>query len=267
MLIRQIMTPFVATAALSMTLLSNPAIAADVDPYPAVDDVFATEESPFWIIGHLEAAGGGRWPHSDVFDTDPLGLANVFGRANLALGPLNFEVDIGGWAFWDDGNSDSTLQAIGHLWLKFPSAAVGIFGGTTDYFGTDIPTFGGEGQVYLGNLTLGAQGSYNWDGANDVWGVRGDADFYPDPDLKLGGDIQYWNVGGSDIWQGGVDVEKRFTGTPVSLGGSLSYFAGEDFGAWTGMGHVRLFMDPAGSTLQWHDRAVPFEFSLPLFGG
>ena len=31
--------------------------------------------------------------------------------------------------------------------------------------------------------------------------------------------------------------------------------------------HLRIFMDPAGSTLQWHDREVPFEFSIPLFGG
>jgi hypothetical protein len=148
-----------------------------------------------------------------------------------------------------------------------PSAAAGVFGGWTDYFGTDIPTAGLEGQVYVGDLTLAAQGSYNWDGANDVWGVRGDADFYINPDLKLGGDIQYWDVGGADIWQSGIDVEKRFTGTPVSAGASLAYFEGEDFAAWTGMVHLRIFMDPAGSTLQWHDREVPFEFSLPLFGG
>jgi hypothetical protein len=263
MLLKQLSAAFVAACA-----LSTPAMAADIAEYPTGDDPAATVESPFWIVGHLDFGGGGRWPQSDVFDTDSLGLANGFGRANLTLfGPLNFEAEIGGWAFFDDGDSDSTLQGIGHLWLRFPSAAAGIFGGMTDYFGTDIPTAGVEGQIYLGNLTLGGQGSYNWDGANDVWGVRGDADFYFNPDLKLGGDVQYWDVGGFDIWQGGVDVEKRFTGTPVSAGASVSYFSGEDFAAWTGMLHLRLFMDPAGSTLQWHDRAVPFEFSIPLFGG
>jgi hypothetical protein len=257
------LVPLMAAMAFSI-----PALAADVSQYPAGEDTLTTVESPFWIIGHLEAAGGGRWPHSDVFDTDPLGLANGFGRANLTLfGPLNVEAEIGGWVFFDDGNSDSTFEGIGHLWLRFPSAAIGAFGGMTDYFGTDIPTFGVEGQIYLGNVTLGAQGSYNWDDGNDVRGIRGDADIYLDPDLKLGGDVQYWDVGGSDIWQGGVDLEKRFTGTPLSAGASVSYFAGEDFEAWTGMLHLRLFMDPAGSTLQWHDRAVPFEFSIPLFGG
>jgi hypothetical protein len=251
--------------------LAVPAFAADVSADPAASPWFenADEAQAPWVVGHLDFGLGARFPDSFTGDNDPFGLANGFGRANLVLfgGPLNFEADVGGWVAFEDGDTFSTLQGIGHLWVSLPAAAGGIFGGVTDYFGTDIPTAGLEGQVYLGNLTLAAQGSYNWDGADDVWGVRGDADVYLNPDLKLGGDIQYWNVGGADIWQGGADVEKRFTGTPISAGASLAYFEGEDFAAWTGMVHLRIFMDPAGSTLQWHDRAVPFEFSLPLFGG
>jgi hypothetical protein len=251
--------------------LAAPAFAADVSSDVAMSPWFENaDEAPSpWIVGHLDFGLGARYPESEVFDTDPLGLANAFARANLALfgGPLNFEAEVGGWVAFEDGDTISTLQGIAHLWIRFPSAAAGIFGGVTDYFGTEIPTAGLEGQIYLGNVTLAAQGSYNEDGANDVWGVRGDADVYLNPDLKLGGDAQYWNVGGADIWQGGVDVEKRFTGTPISAGASLSYFSGDDFAAWTGMGHVRIFIDPPGWTLQQHDRAVPFEFSLPLFGG
>jgi hypothetical protein len=251
--------------------LAVPAFAADVSQYPVTDTFAAAPDQSLamWVVGHLDFGLGARFPESDVFDADPLELGNAFARANLPLfgGPLNFEAEIGGWIAFEDGDTLSTLQGIGHLWVRFPAAAAGVFGGATDYFGTDIPTAGLEGQVYLGNLALGAQGSYNWDSPNDVWGVRGDADLYFNPDLKLGGDVQFWNVGGSEIWQGGVDVEKRFTGTPISAGASLAYFEGEDFAAWTGMVHLRIFMDPAGSTLQWHDRAVPFEFSLPLFGG
>ena len=248
-----------------------PAFSADVSSDPPTSPWFesADEAKAPWIVGHLDFGIGARYPESEVFQTDPLGLGNAFARANLVLfgGPLNFEAEIGGWVAFEDGDTLTTFEGIGHLWVRFPSAAAGVFGGATDYFETVIPTAGIEGQVYLGNLTLGGQGSYNWDDGNDVWGIRGDADLYLNPDLKLGGDVQYWNVGGADIWQGGVDVEKRFTGTPLSAGGSLAYFTGEDFAAWTGMVHLRIFLDPPGSTLQWHDREVPFEFSIPLFGG
>jgi hypothetical protein len=250
--------------------LPAPALAADPSPFPDsyFDEPGSGNAQAPWVVGHLELATGPRYPQSDVFDTDPLWLANAFGRVNFSLpGPLNFEAEIGGWAFFDDGNSDNTLQGIGHLWAEFPAAAAGIFGGTTSYFGTNIPTFGFEGAAYFGNLTLGTQGSYNWDNGNDLWGIGGGADFYLNPDLRVGGDLTYWNVAGPEIWQADLDVEKRFTGTPVSAGASLSYFEGEDFAAWTGMVHLRIFMDPPGSTLQWHDREVPFAFSLPLFGG
>ncbi len=262
---RWLLVPLVAAAGLS-TPASGADASSDLPTSPWFES--ADEVTPLWVVGHLDFGIGPRYPESEVFDTDPLWLANAFGRANLALfGPLNFEAEVGGWLAHEDGDTLHTLQGIGHLWMTLPSAAAGVFGGWTDYFGTGIPTAGLEGQIYLGNLTLGAQGSYNWDDGNDVWGIRGDADLYFNPDLKLGGDVQFWNVGGSDIWQGGLDVEKRFTGTPLSAGASLAYFSGEDFAAWTGMIHLRIFMDPAGSTLQWHDRAVPFEFSLPLFGG
>jgi hypothetical protein len=243
--------------------LPQAVLAADPAQFP--DSYFEQETEAPWVVGHLEFAAGPRYPQSDVFDTDPLWLANAFGRFNFSLpGPLNFEAEVGGWAFFDGGGSDNTLEGIGHLWMEFPSAAAGIFGGTTSYFGTNIPTFGFEGETYIGNLTLETQGSYNWDSGNDLWGIGGGADFYFNPDLRVGGDLTYWNV---EIWQADLDVEKRFTGTPVSAGASLSYFEGEDFAAWTGMLHLRLFLDPAGSTLQWHDREVPFAFSLPLFGG
>jgi hypothetical protein len=257
-------------ALVSSGALSAPALAADLSQFP--DSYFEPPlsegvQAP-WIVGHLEFAAGPRYPESDVFDTDPLWLANAFGRFNFSLpGPFNFEAEVGGWAFFDDGDSNNTLQGIGHLWAELPSAAAGIFGGTTSYFGTNIPTLGGEAEVYIGNLTLGAQGSYNWDSGNDVWSAGGGADFYFSPDFRVGGELTYWNIGGPETWQTDLDIEKRFTGTPISAGGSLSYFAGEDFAAWTGMLHLRVFIDPAGSTLQWHDRAVPFDFSLPLFGG
>jgi hypothetical protein len=203
---------------------------------------------------------------SEFFDTDnTVGLATAFGRANVPLfgGTWNFEAEIGGVAFFDSGSTDSTLEGIGHLWYRAPSAAVGAFAGATSFFEEGVGTVGLEGEAYFGNVTLGAQGSYNWaDSLDDLWGLRGYADWYINPDLRLGGDVQYWAVDSDDLWVFSGDVEKRFTGTPVSGGVAVSYLTGDGADAWSALAKLRIFMDQPGTTLQQHDREVPFDFDL-----
>jgi hypothetical protein len=93
-------------------------------------------------------------------------------------------------------------------------------------------------------------------------GTAGLRRLVPNPDLRLGGDVQFWTVEDTDIWQFSGDVEKRFTGTPISVGGTLSYVTADGGDAWTAMANARIFMDQQGMTLQQHDREVPFDFAI-----
>ena len=100
-----------------------PAFSADVSSDPPTSPWFESADvakAP-WIVGHLDFGIGARYPESEVFQTDPLGLANGFGRANLVLfgGPLNFEAEVGGWVAFEDGDTLTTIEGIGHLWVIF----------------------------------------------------------------------------------------------------------------------------------------------------
>jgi hypothetical protein len=256
------------TAVAAFGALSAPTLAADLS-YPAT---LPPSDSPVYsptpmVVGHLEF-GLGVLSIDDITGlldvSDTVGVATAFGRANVPLfgGGWNFEAEIGGVALFDSGDSDATLEAIGHLWTRLPSAAVGVFGGATSFFGTGVGTVGLEGEAYFGNVTLGAQGSYNWSDWADVWQARGYADWYLNPDFRLGGDIQYLNGDGEDVWAFTGDVEKRLTGTPVSFGGTLSYITADGEDIWTAMANARIFLDGQGMTLQQHDREVPFDFAL-----
>jgi hypothetical protein len=220
--------------------------------------------------GHLELGLGAFGldidSFSEFFDSDEtVGLATAFGRANVPLfgGTWNFEAEIGGVGFFSDGSTDATLEGIGHLWYRAPSAAIGVFGGGTAFFEEGVGTVGLEAEAYFGNVTLGAQGSYNWgDILDELWGLRGYADWYVNPDLRLGGDVQYWSLDSNDLWVFSGDLEKRFTGTPVSAGAAVSYLTGDGSDAWSAMAKLRIFLDQPGTTLQQHDREVPFDFDL-----
>jgi hypothetical protein len=256
------------TAVAAFGALSAPTLAADLS-YPTT---LPPSDSPVYspapmVTGHLELGLGvlSIGDFGELIDvSDTLGLATAFGRANIPLfgGGWNLEVEIGGIAIFDEGDADASLEGIGHFWARLPSAAVGAFGGATAFFGTGVGTVGVEGEAYFGNVTLGAQTSYNWSDFSDFWQARGYADWYINPDFRLGGDIQYLAADSEDVWAFTGDVEKRFTGTPVSLGGSLAYITADGEDIWTAMVNARIFMDPAGSTLQQHDREVPFDYAI-----
>lgn len=251
------------SSAVLVGIFSTPGFAADLS-YPSAPP---PSDSPVYnpapmVTGHLEGGIG----YLDWFSTS-YGVAQAFGRANVPLfgGGWNFEAEIGGVAVFDDGDVFTNFEGVGHLWARMPAAAAGVFGGASAFFEEGVGTVGVEGEAYFGQVTLGAQASYNWADFDDFFGLRGYADWYINPDLRLGGDVQYWDIDSADLWQVSGEVEKRFTGTPVSLGGTLTYFNVDGDDAWSGLINARIFMDPAGTTLQQHDRDVPFDFVLPTF--
>jgi hypothetical protein len=252
-------TLLLTTAALA---IAAPAYAADFGVPPVGDPIYAP--APLGVVGHLEL-GIGMIGDGD----DSLGNFAAAGRVNIPFaGDWNLEIETGGGALTEDGFSASNIGAYGHLWKNLGSTRLGALGGINYSYGPLTSAIVGvEGEVEFNAVTLGAQATYSWlinDYDLDVWGLRGWADWYVNPNTKVGAEVAWTNVSegsdSDDIWTVGVNAEHRFAGTPFSgfaRVGYTSYFS--DFDTWSGMVGVRVFMDQPGTTLRDHDRQVPFD--------
>ncbi len=252
-----------ATAA--VVALASPAFAADLyaPAYvpPASDPVYSP--TPL-AVGHLLLGAGIVDPDGG----DTLGAFVGAGRANLALGGVDLQVETGGGSVFRDGNSFSTIGVGTHLWTKLNNAAIGVFGAVNFPTGGTIYTLGLEGEFYIGNITLGGDIDYNWtDGGlsgplGDYWSGSLWADFYLTQNWRLGGEFEYYGDN-LDTWTASLDTEYRFAGTPISgwVEGSYIDSSGAGNQAWTFLGGVRVFLD-GGMTLIDHDRNVPWESGL-----
>ncbi len=146
-----------------------------------------------------------------------------------------------------------------------------------------------EGEMYFGNLTLGGQASISWNSLGydgppsssadfNTWQLRGYAAYYFTPDDMLGGEVKYTDpppiirnvtVPGQYTWEFIGRAEHRFAGTPFSVWAAGSYATDVDAPAlitsatthtWSALVGFRFLMDEPGSTLQSHDRAIPFHY-------
>jgi len=256
-------------------IVAAPAFAADLDYVPPAGDPVYTP-APMSVVGHLELGLGLTSIDTPAGDDD-FGLFNGFGRVNIPFGGTwNLEVETGGVAVFEDGDSVSGIGAYGHLWTGFGGGRVGALAGveySTGGFET-TGVVGLEGEVDLNALTLGAQGTYRFgDDDFEAWGLRGWADYYFTPNTKVGLDLAWSNFdfdfGDSDVWSVGLGAEHRFDNTPFSAFADVAY-TDYDHGAdgWSGMIGARIFLDNPGTTLQDHDRQVPFDVKpVGLFGG
>jgi hypothetical protein len=246
---------------------ASPALSADLSGgfVPPVGDPLYSPQSI--VFGHLSLGLGG-FDGSSVayFGGDALGVVSGVGRANVPLGNgWNVEFETGGKALFKDGSSFTDFGVAGHVWTKLNSAAVGVYGGINFPFGTTVYTAGVEGEVYFGSITLGADADYNWSecpSCGNFWSVGGWADFYFNPDFRISGSIDYGAGDIPDLWSAGIDTEYRFSGSPLSVWAEGSYSSIDCCGApdiWEGLAGFRFFLDPPGTTLQEHDRQVPWQ--------
>jgi hypothetical protein len=259
----------------SAIAISLPAYAADVSSGyipPSGDPVYSPQPM---VTGHLDLGIG---PMSVDFDG---GSENVTvfvgaGRANIPFsgGAWNIELETGGGSIFNSDFSYSTIGTAAHLWTRFGGGALGVYGAANFPTGATIGTVGAEVEGYLGAITLGANADYNWGDGFDFWTVRGEADAYVTPDFRVGGELSFISADGTDAWGAALDTEYRFTGTPLSVWAEGAYTSFDSGGPeiWAGLLGVRVFMDPAGSTLESHDREVPWDSGLlgnrlVLFGG
>jgi len=244
--------------------LATPAMAADLGYVPPIEDPVYSP-APMAVVGHLQLGVG----IADSDFSDSVGVFTGWGRVNIPFSAgWNLQLDVGGGALFEDGESYSHIGTYAHLWGNVGGARLGVFGGIDFPTGAEIGTIGLEGEFDVGNVTLGAQGSYNSviDTSFDFWGLRGWADWYFNPNTKVGGELAWWEGDGDDLWGASLDIEHRFSGTPVSAFAEVAYIDADGDDAWSAMIGARVFMD-GGLTLQEHDRQVPFDVRGPGFSG
>jgi hypothetical protein len=239
----------------------GPALAADLyTPPPAGNPIYSP--TPMALVGHLELGLG--FAKTDGYDG--VGLFEGAGRVNVPLhSDWNLQVDLNASASFESGGYSSAIAGpAAHLWHRGPAGAVGILGGAA--FGAGTTGFvGAEGNVDVGsNTTLGAQALFGWaNGGFNYWALRGWVNYYFNPDTKLRGDLGYAATNDdSNSWNATATLEHRFAGTPFSAFGQVGYasssYSSTRTNSWMAGVGVRLFLDPAGTTLQGHDHLVPW---------
>jgi hypothetical protein len=254
----------VVTLAAVAAVFAGPAFAADLSmPPPAGDPIYAP--APMALVGHLELGVG--FGKSDL-DSDGVGLFEGAGRVNIPLhNDWNIQVDLNAAATFESGGySYASAGPAAHVWHRGPAGAVGVFGGAGFGGGGTLGYVGAEATIDpTANTTLGLQASYGFGSYGyNYWNVRGWANYYFNPDTKLRGDVGYTstNEGGS-VWNVAAELEHRFDARPVSIFGRVGYasatYNGSSSSSWIGMGGIRLFLDPQGTTLQGHDHLVPWD--------
>jgi hypothetical protein len=250
--------------------LATPVCAADLYTAAYAPPISSPVYTPGpMVVGHLEL-GIGFANHTggcDECNHDDALFVGA-GRANLPLwGAWNLELETGGGAWFDSDDSDPSFGALGHLWKRLNSAAVGMFGGVNyPIYQLVEGTVGLEGEAYLGSFTLGASGSYNWGDGFDYWMAGAGADFYLTSESRLSGEASYYDGDFSGTsyteWNARVIGEHHFAGTPLTGWAEASYTDyGDGLGhEWAGLAGVRVLMNTTtDTTLQQHDRDVPWD--------
>ena len=271
---RRILLTTVAMAAMTGAAMTGTALAQSADGYgyapPSGDPMYAS--SPM-VVGDIQLSLGRTWLDDEKGNAE----FNVFqgqGRANVAFGnSWNLLVESDGTAYFGgdyDGYSEASYGAYGHLWRGAGTVRYGVFGGVT-FNDLTFGVIGAEAEVDMGNVTLGAQGSYSFADADccgnvDIFGLRGWADYYFAPNTKLTGELAWWKVDDDYESVDVVDVRgrvtHRFAGTPFNIFGEAAYWSVSDYNMdfYSLTGGFTILLDGAGGTQQSYDQQVPFDY-------
>lgn len=199
-------------------------------------------------VGHVGVA------YSDTNDADAHSFSGE-GAVVFPAGPVQVQVDaVGATTHVSGFGSEKSFIGTGHVFFRNDQWAAGAFVSGAD---EGVYAWGGEGALYLSQVTLSAQVGQLRDesdgGAGNLGTAAGvGAKWFVTDNASLG--ATYTNVnpkgpGGSlDFW--GVNGEYRFSGTPISV--SLGYQRNDDFDvdAWTVGGRFHF----GAGTLKEQDR-------------
>ncbi len=241
-------------------LMAEPAYAAESS------DGLPPSSSPFYSTASLytgEVELGFAWATRKGVDI------TQWDATGRVAGPL------GGWlkgeaeGFWlastSGGNTVSGPGFVGHLYREEPTHVLGVVGGVTSIDGKTTSAIGVEGKAYFGQNTLTGQIAYLSvkDGKYNYTHFGGQFDHYFTPDFKGAVNVTYFDRqdSSSDFFVATLGVEKRITGTSWSLFGSGVYArttGTSPADMWGVRVGARVLFDQPGTTLQQHDREVPF---------
>ena len=97
------------------------------------------------------------------------------------------------------------------------------------------------------------------DGKYEYYHFGGQFDHYFTPDFKGAVNLTYYDrKGGSNFLTLSAGLEKRITGSHWSVFGTGAFAGSSGPEMWAIRVGARAFFDPPGTTLQQHDRLVPF---------
>ncbi|MEM9471291.1 MAG: hypothetical protein AAGA00_04990 [Pseudomonadota bacterium] len=191
--------------------------AADFDPQAAIQELVVSGYVESWTgYTFLTSLGGENAVGGNEPDPQAYFASNVSGRLSLPLGDtLSLQTDVGleytENAFDDDDSEDvfeSGFYLGGHLTHRDPSAgAFGVFAAfgasRTDEDNIEFYAVGGEGQVYLNDVTLYLQGGYfdakdgeetgvdRQDPLHNAFFVRGVGRWFLSPDSRFQAEVSY----------------------------------------------------------------------------
>jgi hypothetical protein len=253
-------------ATTAVIALSAPAMAADLGGVPESGSPLYSPQP--MVSGDISAAVGGAWA-SGFGSTESVGAYDTSARFALpVVSGVSFEGELLDGGAFKSGSSFNSFLGLAHLYTQSPNYALGVFGGAGSLPGAGLWQVGLEGQAYWGNLT--GEGSVAYTGIQSgdatLWTARLGGRYYITPDNKLTLGVDYFSGEGDDAW--GVDgsLEHRFTGTPWSGFVKAAYLDSDGDHVTTALVGLRVSLDAAGSSLQSHDRAVPWQSSLGIFG-
>lgn len=223
-------------AAAFLALTSSAAFAADV-VQPIVEEPVVAGPR---VSGHIEAYLGGIWLDADGGNLDGW-VAGGAARLNYPIDARwNIQGDLFADGLWiDEGDANSYGGAL-HVYWRDPSRfAVGAFATINGYGGdtgpTDLYSFtvGPEAQVYFDNVTLYGQAYYGqlrqsgFSEHADIWGVRGVARYFAQPNLRFDGEIGYRSVdlpgAEGDTVTLALQGNYRFDNTPWTVFGRYQF--------------------------------------------
>jgi hypothetical protein len=237
--------------------------AADLSPeYNFIEESVPPQAGGLVMAALFDISGGYRWVETD--DDGGQDAALIDGAARISIpfgGAFSLQLDADGeYNFTDEGTGDEEENPQG-FWLAGAHASIrnpdvgllGIFAaagqayntGCCDDFGKEKVGYmvGGEGQLYLGDLTLYVQGGYanfeqdadppEAEGFVDGWFARGVGRWFVGADTLIEGEVSYaytasyFDCCGSqdngEFWSWGVKGKTRISG-PVY--GVLGYRGG-----------------------------------------
>ena len=242
---------------LRATLITTVCLSAMAVPALAAGPTTVASSSTPWVSGDIDAAGGGVW--SSGYGA---GAFSADARAALPVtGMLRFEAELRDRGLTESGESVNSFAGVAHLYAQNSSYAFGIFGGAGSFDYLTNWTVGGEAQAYFAKLTLDGAVAFQSFNISNVtgWSARLGGHYYVTPNNRLSLTGLYYSFSGGNLTGAEAAFEHRFTNTPWSAFAKATWLTESGYSETAVLGGIRISLDNPGSTLQSHDKAVPWE--------